>query len=160
MSNETEHQLIPNTYTICDSTEQCKELFELAKKLGITSINSEHEDGDIVIASCHDNWMDGGIGVWTCEEMNLEYIFIPLPDFISRLQGKWQPNEVSEPDYQALYEAEKAKNEKLTQGVKDAKAEMGKRAELNAAEKYNQHCQSLADAYDSASEILTEKTGI
>lgn len=34
------HQLIPNTYTVCQSTEQCKELFELDNANGRANIKS------------------------------------------------------------------------------------------------------------------------
>jgi hypothetical protein len=63
-------------------------------------------------------------------------------------------------DYQALYEAEKAKHEKLTQGVKDAKGAMEKYSiayqksgeESWAGGKYQGIMESIG--------ILTEKTGI
>lgn len=61
-------------------------------------------------------------------------------------------------DYQALYEAEKAKNEKLTQGVKGAKAEIV----LSHSDCYINSPNPLESqaAYQHALEILTEKTGI
>lgn len=53
-----------------------------------------------------------------------------------------------------------AENEKLKQGIKDAIEEMEARAEANASERFNQHCQSLANAYERSAEILTDKTNI
>ena len=154
MSNETKHQLIPNTYTICESTEQCKELFEWAR-LNNVETYAECENGELILSFSVDKDLIADF-IDSKESLEITYFFIPLPEFISRLQGKWQPNEVS--DYQALYEAEKAKYEKLLQGVKDAKAEMDKRADVSYfATDYE---KDIAKGYESAIEILTEKTGI
>ena len=155
MSNK--HQLIRNTYCIL-TPEDCKKWFEWAKENGIETAWQYIENdnclrtaivkGELVFVTSKYN---------VCREF-IEFSEISADEFISRLQGKWQPNEVS--DYQSFYEAEKAKNEKLTQGVKDAKAEMDKYSvayqksgeESWAGGKYQGIMESI--------EILTEKTGI
>lgn len=81
------HQLIPNTYTICESPEQCKELFEWAKANGIAceSIGwlDEH-GGDTMLLFDSDLWCFK-IGYTPAREK-----FIPLPEFISRLKGEYE----------------------------------------------------------------------
>lgn len=90
MSNK--HQLIPNTYTICKSTEQCKELFELANSKGIVNFDMPYYKGETHIA-----FMDSVVHT---NKFGILFenggVLIPLDEFISRLQGKWeQPNELS-----------------------------------------------------------------
>jgi hypothetical protein len=159
MSNK--HQLIPNTYTICESTEQCKELFDLAKANGIRTRYSYFSPEKVL--QFNGNTL---LSSEACE-MDIKDIQIPLPEFISRLQCKWQPNEVS--DYQALYEAEKAKYEKLTQRVKDAQLEFAMYSKAAKEVKRTVGVGDIAQwnyqdgrelAYLKAFEILTEKTGI
>ena len=59
--------------------------------------------------------------------------------------GWEQPNEVTEPDYKALYE-------NLLQGVKDAKTEMNR---VKKFQNYDYH-----SGFNEAISILTDKTGI
>ena len=73
------------------------------------------------------------------------------------MPDKWeQPNEATEPDYKALYET-------LLQGVKDAKAEMERRAikanEIGNKEKDNDAIFA-AFGLNMALEILTDKTNV
>jgi hypothetical protein len=66
------------------------------------------------------------------------------------MPDKWeQPNEVTEPDYKALYK-------ELLQGVKDAKAEMNNQFR----KKLYADTIILGMAYNNCIEILTDKTGI
>jgi hypothetical protein len=71
------------------------------------------------------------------------------------MPDKWaQSNEVTEPDYKALYE-------NLLQGVKDAKAEM----EANEMYYATIHMQDDIErgmelAYETSAEILTNKTNV
>jgi hypothetical protein len=83
------HQLIPNSYTVCESTEQCKELFEWAKNNGIDTY-MQRTNADIVI-SCNGNMEivsfmdDTDIDVEFWSTFNL----VPLPEFIARLKGNF-----------------------------------------------------------------------
>lgn len=83
------HQLQPNTYTICESTEQCKELFECAKANSFIPIFDGYRDGEIIL------YIDDKGEITSCiEPFDIEYEFddfkqIPLPEFIARLKGEW-----------------------------------------------------------------------
>jgi hypothetical protein len=90
MSNETKHQLIPNTYCICESKKQCKELFEWAKDNEI-DVYDNCQSNDIIL------YVDVDMEIGSCcEEHEVKgYTLITLPEFLLRLQGNWQPNEVS-----------------------------------------------------------------
>jgi hypothetical protein len=85
-----EHQLPNNCYTICESTEQCKQLFDWAKANEIETMYDNYEDEnclayeDALITTTVEDCIEDGS------------TFMPLAEFISKLQGKWeQPNEVS-----------------------------------------------------------------
>jgi hypothetical protein len=94
MSNKNKHQLI---YCICESTEHCKELFELAKANGVTTNNLPYLEGDLCLL------LEVGVNnisflITTNKEdcKNDGATFMLLPDFISLLQNKWeQPDEVA-----------------------------------------------------------------
>jgi hypothetical protein len=151
MSNK--HQLIPNTYCICESKKQCKELFEWAKDNEI-DVYDNCQSNDIIL------YVDVDMEIGSCcEEHEVKgYTLITLPEFLLRLQGKWQPNEVS--DYQSLYEELLVKHEKLTQGVKDAKTEMEKHSAPYKKSFDESWAGGKYQGLQKASKILTEKTGI
>lgn len=77
------NQLKPNTYTICESTEQCKELFEWADANGIAENEYETREKILVV---EDNYR-----IWSSryEGRERSYTFMPLPEFIARLKSKW-----------------------------------------------------------------------
>lgn len=83
------HQLKPNTYAICESTEQCKELFEWAKANGLGIFEDYIEDETIVAIDCngcvatYQNDIDEDLSFWSKFEP------MPLPEFIARLKGEW-----------------------------------------------------------------------
>lgn len=84
------HQLEPNTYTICESTTQCKELFEWAKANGVKIPYYSYQKEHIVISHFYDTYFEKDVlatyyGELTCAGET----FIPLPEFISRLKGEW-----------------------------------------------------------------------
>lgn len=68
----------------------------------------------------------------------------------------YQHGVILEPDHKALYEAEKAKYEKLLQGVRDAKAGINTRFK----QKLDSNEILIADAYTDCLQIITEKTGV
>jgi phosphoribosyl-ATP pyrophosphohydrolase len=85
-----EHQLPNNCYTICESTEQCKQLFDWAKANEIETMYDNYEDEnclayeDALITTTVEDCIEDGS------------TFMPLAEFISKLQGNWeQPNEVT-----------------------------------------------------------------
>ena len=150
-SKMKEHQLPNNFYTICESTKQCKELFDWAKANGVQTKYDNYEDEnclayqDALITSIVEDCIKDG------------FIFMPLDEFIAKLKGKWeQPNEVTEPDYKTLYT-------ELLQGVKDAKAEMEAKA-IKADEIGNKLRDNdyhfTSNGLSLAIKILSDKTGI
>lgn len=85
-------QLQPNTYTVCESTEQCKELFEWAKSNGVrTSGSLPYIDGDLYL--CAEVSLHGVSFLMTLNQEDVGSTFIPLTEFISRLKGEWVNNE-------------------------------------------------------------------
>lgn len=82
------HQLKPNTYTICESTEQCKELFEWAKANGIETY-ARCKDGETILSfdEVGELVAEDSIAI---QDLNQEgSTFMPLHEFISRLKGEW-----------------------------------------------------------------------
>lgn len=86
------HQLIPNTYTICESTEQCKELFEWAKANGVKTYMDSNA-GETVLsfggAECTPKELVADLPHTPKYFEEDGVIFMPLPEFISRLKGEW-----------------------------------------------------------------------
>ena len=139
-----EHQLPNNCYTICTSTEQCKELFDWAKANGVETKYDNYEDENCLA------YEDALITTIVEDCVKDGFTFMPLAEFISKLKGEWeQPNEVTEPDYKTLYT-------ELLQGVKDAKAEMNNQFR----KKLYADTIILGMAYNNCIEILTEKTNV
>ena len=145
-----EHQLIPNTYCVL-SPKDCEKWFRIADSRGLLNsgafnLNDEdmlYVDKDGLIYSCLGaNYRN------PANKLNQTLSKIPAKEFLLRLEGEWeQPNEVTEPDYKALYET-------LLQGVKDAKAEMNNQFR----KKLYANTIILGMAYNNCIEILTEKT--
>lgn len=81
------NQLKPNTYTICETTEQCKELFEWAKANGLT--NCDFENGSVILhySDGRKIYDDRMRYIHAYKEKNIP--LIPLPEFIARLKGEW-----------------------------------------------------------------------
>ena len=78
------HQLKPNTYTICESTEQYKELFEWAKANGVKTDGLSTKVPNVL------DWADGELCAWhSVQTAKVTSSFIPLPEFIARLKGEW-----------------------------------------------------------------------
>jgi hypothetical protein len=146
-----EHQLLNNCYTICESTKQCKELFDWAKANGVQTKYDNYEDEnclayqDALITSIVEDCIKDG------------FIFMPLDEFIAKLKGKWeQPNEVTEPDYKALYT-------ELLQGVKDAIVEIRDNSNMAASLMLSKSDKSygyISEGMDDAISILKRKTGV
>lgn len=81
------HQLKPNTYTICESTEQCKELFEWANNNGVlTYATCDNNETVLLFSNDFDLIADRQNAI---QSLDKTYFFIPLPEFISRLKGEW-----------------------------------------------------------------------
>jgi hypothetical protein len=73
------------------------------------------------------------------------------------------PNEVTEPDYKALYEAEKAKYEALVESVKDAIVEIRDNSNMSASLMLSKSDKSygyISEGMDDAISILKRKTGV
>ena len=88
------HQLIPNTYAICESTEQCKELFELAKRKGIKTHfdpidDSQYATYDLRLLSFNEEYGLVADGYNCQESLSMDNTFIDLPEFTARLKGEW-----------------------------------------------------------------------
>lgn len=139
------HQLQPNTYTVCESTEQCKELFDLAKANGLTG-QYEYVNRETIIS------FEDDLIITDSTRFEKAYTdpvngstFIPLPEFISRLKGEW----ASEPDYKALYEAQ-------TRAIEEAVAEIEARA-IKLSKGGTLYEEDKAKGLDEAKEILTNK---
>jgi hypothetical protein len=153
------HQLIPNTYCVL-SPKDCEKWFRIADSRGLLNsgafnLNDEdmlYVDKDGLIYSCLGaNYRN------PANKLNQTLSKIPAKEFLLRLEGEWeQPNEVTEPDYKALYT-------ELLQGVKDAKAEMEAR-EIKAYEIGNKEKDNdaifAAFGLNMALEILTDKTNV
>lgn len=84
------HQLQPNTYTICENPEQCKELFDWAKENGVSTYMHISSDDTIISFNSKSeivsfiNDTDKDIEFWTTFKQ------IPLPEFIARLKGTFK----------------------------------------------------------------------
>jgi hypothetical protein len=81
------HQLIPNTYTICESPEQCKELFEWAKNNGLNTYSTS-DNGELVL-SFSDFFFVIADNKKAISSLDKTYFAIPLPEFIARLKGNF-----------------------------------------------------------------------
>lgn len=79
------NQLKPNTYTICESTEQCKELVKFAKSNGFHNDLFGYDYGDMEIAYGTKTTLSVRDGM---SKQNGR-VFMPLPEFIARLKGEW-----------------------------------------------------------------------
>lgn len=105
----------------------------------------------------------GGTITWSTYSCHAKYDTQSVDEYLASQEHKWETEAIVTinlaPDYQALYEAEKAKNEKLTQGVKDAKAEM-EATEYIFARSGNNYEEDKAKGLELAIEILTEKTRV
>lgn len=92
------HQLKPSTYTICESTEQCKELFEWADKKGLINSGAFYLKGEdmlyidkdgLLYSCCLARYLD------PANKPKQTLKKIPLPEFISRLKGEWDGKTVT-----------------------------------------------------------------
>lgn len=88
------HQLPNDCYTICKTTEQCRELFEWAKANGIKTSFDELEREDykeyyLLLLSYCDYYGLVADGSNCVESLQADNTFMPLAEFIARLKGEY-----------------------------------------------------------------------
>jgi len=81
------NQLKPNTYTICETTQQCKELFDWANNNGVSTYATC--DNNETVLSFSDDFELISDKQNAIQSLDKTYFFIPLYQFTARLKGEW-----------------------------------------------------------------------
>lgn len=82
------HQLIPNTYCIL-TPKDCKKWFEWAKENGVKTMSAYNDNENYML------FEDDCVFTLEYEDIDFSYVKgIPASEFLSRLQGTWESDEV------------------------------------------------------------------
>jgi hypothetical protein len=119
-----EHQLPNNCYTICESTEQCKQLFDWAKANEIETMYDNYEDEnclayeDALITTTVEDCIEDGS------------TFMPLSEFITKLKGEpLESKTYTEAEVIDLLVAERTRAVEIVESTEE---EYNKKAEMKS----------------------------